>query len=129
MDFVHTLRDLIDTHGACEIEEEGASLYVHTWYLDFQRAPICLEPRIVRLSAGRELWAEQILHQWQDQLDHASALHWHLVNPSPPAMAWETQNPIHILIHQNEIADMAAALISVMDSHITWTMVMDYESS
>ena len=114
--FHNDLHYLWEHDGAVESVEEGRVLYVHTWFLNHESYPLCQQSRTVRLGPNPTLWFAQLTHEWRDLYNPAQAVHWNIVQPGPPAHAWDTTNPIHILIQQQRLPSFASILISMMDN-------------
>ena len=114
--FQNELLALWEQRGAAEVHEEGRVLYVHTWFLDHEQFPVCRQHRTVRLSPNPALWLTQMINEWRDLYSPGRAAHWNLVTRGPPAHAWDTEDPIHILIQQNRLPGFASVLVSLMDN-------------
>eukprot|EP00435_Cladocopium_sp_Y103_P032440 s283_g8.t1 len=102
--------------AAVELAEEGAVLYIQTWYSDHIFRPRCTEPRPVRLLQDPTQWLHAIVEVWTDVIDLSVAVHMYLVRPSPEASALRTQQICHVLLVQHPIPDCSSIMITHLNS-------------
>ena len=115
------LTPLVDAFFAAAGDSNDEGLYIHTWYIDPLRHPVCLHSRDLRINLHDATdWYHRIAQLWFDHLTFDDDISWYLVNPGPPALAWQSQDPVHIILQQHRLPEEAAVLISVMDNSLPY---------
>ena len=110
-DWFNSLDLAFDFHSAIELQEEGAVLYVHTWFLDAEVSSHCPASHPVRLPADRRQWRSTLLAVWQDHIHPLFEVDINFVHPQPPFLPWN-QYAIHLLLSQRTAPDHAVVLLS-----------------
>eukprot|EP00435_Cladocopium_sp_Y103_P027748 s1875_g6.t2 len=109
--WVHEVWDLIDEHGATELEEEGPIIYVNSYYISHLRHLRCTRSRPLRFDRDFVGWEEAVRFIWEDVVDPMASIVLHVVLPDPP-MTVQQGTVATVLVVQHPILDRTACLIS-----------------
>ena len=91
--------------------QHGDQLRVKVWFLDHDRYPRCLAPRIAALPANQLLWVRTMKAVWSDEIDDEVRLTTLMVDPQPPQDDGIHVMP-HIILQQRAKLDMRSTLLT-----------------
>ena len=111
-EFRATLQWALQQHQPDVCNPDYTQMKVQTWFLDSFRVTRSSSPRTVLLRTPPHTWTPDILHRWQDTLDHRKPVFMHVVQPTPT----DSTNEIHayVLVVQTPNPMWRSALISIV---------------
>ena len=91
------------------------NLRILSWYLDHVLMRKCLYARYVDLPVNPNHWLLAIIQQWPDHYDPRVPVEGCLVRPTPSTSQWQTEDTIHVIIHQRVIEGSVSVLSTSFD--------------
>ena len=104
---------LMQLHGDLDPWSDTLSMEVTTWYVDHLRAPICHQPRNMRMSGHAITWIEDLRHLWADRLDPNREFSIYLVQPRPPHFRVQ-RSTCHFLLEQGKTPGHEALVLTAL---------------
>ena len=102
-----------EEHSVTDIPEEGPVLFVTTWFIHHDHAPMCLVGRFVRLSNRPHEWMQLMCAPWIHMLRPFENIAFRLVRPGPVSDI-PGSHMAHVIIEQGLQQSRFTALFSVI---------------
>eukprot|EP00435_Cladocopium_sp_Y103_P074222 s126_g47.t1 len=115
--WVRQLWNLLDAEGQVEQEEEGAVMYLQSYYISHQTNRRQEQGRPVRLDGNFRDWPGIIADIWRDLMDDSQTFQVHIVIPDPPIpVTHGTVGTILVVQHPQRLR--AACLTTVLSPDV-----------